>query len=173
MHNQHGPVRFLALLLLTILLVTACSGETGNQEVPGTQRIANSDNTSPRSKPAYTPVQKGSRQPQTKPPTYQPPSPPASQSNQSPQPSDPSGPSTTESVFGTDLTGCSNKVTKFDAPPVALAQIVHIEPMGKMGGISGHITYRPSIHSSNLDRSQINTRPGNRRWLSRKYHPDA
>ncbi len=144
MHNQHGPVRFLALLLLTILLVTACSGETGNQEVPGTQRIANSDNTSPRSKPAYTPVQKGSRQPQTKPPTYQPPSPPASQSNQSPQPSDPSGPSTTESVFGTDLTGCSNKVTKFDAPPVALAQIVHIEPMGKMGGISGHIT--PTDH---------------------------
>ncbi len=50
----------------------------------------------------------------------------------------------TMSVFGTDLTGCSNAITKFDAPPVPLEQLVHIEPMGKMGGTSGHIT--PTDH---------------------------
>ena len=214
MHNQHRPARLLVLLLLTILLVTACSGETGNQEVSDSQRIANSGNTSPRSKPVDAPVQKGSGQPQTSPPKYQPASSPAPQPGQKPQPnqgpqpdaldpqmeacfqellsqeafqaiyksgsrppteaektllercyktrqsetsgrqqetspnsqqpSDTSGPSIIESVFGTDLTGCSNKVTKFDAPPVALAQIVHIEPMGKMAGISGHIT--PTDH---------------------------
>ena len=48
------------------------------------------------------------------------------------------------SIYGTDLTGCSNDVKSFDSPPVPLEKLVHIEPMGKMAGKGGHIT--PTDH---------------------------
>ena len=60
------------------------------------------------------------------------------------QQDDPDNSAMTESIYGTDLTGCSDAVKSFDSPPVPLEQLVHIEPMGKMAGESGHIT--PTDH---------------------------
>ena len=57
---------------------------------------------------------------------------------------DTNGPTAIKSVYGTDLTNCSNTIKSFDSPPVPLEMLVHIEPMGNMGGRSGHIT--PTDH---------------------------